>query len=93
MRDEGSHVALSPFFGGCPGLPGRTPLNVTRRLEMKFSLPVTPDIENITVKGRLNDRQGSQLIFSAEVRDPQGEFLAKARATHWIVEGLIQDRD
>jgi acyl-coenzyme A thioesterase PaaI-like protein len=69
------------------------PLNVTRRLEMKFSLPVTSAIEYITVRGSLDGIKGSQLLFSAEVRDPQGTLLARARATHWIVEDLLQPRD
>ena len=69
------------------------PPNVTRRLEMKYSRPVTSDFEYITVKGSLVGRKGSQLIFSAEVRDPQGVLLARARATHWIVDALPHARD
>ena len=59
--------------------------NVTRRLEMKYSRPVTPDLEYITVKGRLVGRQDPQLTFSAEVRDPQGTLLARAKAIHWVI--------
>ena len=73
--------------------PGRTPPNVTRRLEMKYSRPVTSDLEYIAVQGSLVGRKGSQLTFSAEVRDPQGTLLARARAIHWIVEDLLQPRD
>ena len=69
------------------------PLNVTRRLEMKYSLPVTPDIEYIIVKGNLDGRKGSQLTFSAQVRDPQGVLLARAKATHWIVDDLLDAGD
>jgi len=61
------------------------PPNVTRRLEMKYSRPVTPDLEYITVKGRLVGRQDPQLTFSAEVRDPQGSLLARAKAIHWVI--------
>jgi len=61
------------------------PPNVTRRLEMKYSRPVTPDLEYITVKGKLVSRQDPQLTFSAEVRDPQGMLLARAKATHWVI--------
>ena len=60
---------------------------------MKYSLPVTPDIEYITVKGSLDARKGSQLTFSAQVRDPQGVLLARAKATHWIVDDLLDARD
>jgi acyl-coenzyme A thioesterase PaaI-like protein len=77
------------------------PLNVTRRLEMKYSLPVTPDTEYITVKSSLDGRKDSQLtphpvrgrLFSAHVRDPQGVLLARAKATHWIVDDLLAADD
>ncbi len=69
-----------------------SPPNVTRRLEMKYSRPVTSDLEYIAVQGRLVGRKGSQLTFSAEVRDPQGVFLARAKATHWIIDHLLDAR-
>ena len=62
------------------------PPNVTRTLDMKFSQPVTPDLENIIVKARLQERDGRRLIFTAEVRDQSGKLLARARALHWIIE-------
>ena len=62
------------------------PPNVTRRLEIKYSRPVTTDLESITVTARFLGRQGKQLTFSAEVRDPQGMLLARAQAIHWIVD-------
>jgi acyl-CoA thioesterase FadM len=62
------------------------PPNVTRRLQMKYSRPVTPDLEYITVKGRLLERRGRWLAFSAEVRDREGLLLARAQASHWIVD-------
>ena len=62
------------------------PPNVTRRLQMKYSRPVTRDLEYITVKGRLLERKGQWLAFSAEVRDREGMLLARARANHWIVD-------
>jgi uncharacterized protein (TIGR00369 family) len=62
------------------------PPNVTRRLELKYSRPVTPDLEHITVEGRLLERNGQRLKFSAEVRDQEGVLLARARAVHWIID-------
>jgi acyl-coenzyme A thioesterase PaaI-like protein len=62
------------------------PPNVTRRLQMKYSRPATPDLEYIQVKGRLLERKGRRLTFSAEVRDQEGLLLARARAEHWIVD-------
>lgn len=61
------------------------PPNVTRRLEMKYSRPVTPDLEYIIVEARFLIREGQRLTFSAEVRDTQGTLLARARAFHWII--------
>jgi len=62
------------------------PPNVTRRLEMKYSQPITTDLEFIIVKGKLVNREGRWLTFSAEVRDQEGMLLARARAAHWIVD-------
>lgn len=62
------------------------PPNVTRRLQMKYSRPVTVDLETIQVKGRLLERNGQRLTLSAEVRDQAGLLLARARAEHWIVD-------
>ena len=62
------------------------PPNVTRRLQMKYSRQVTPDLGHITVKARLLERKGRWLAFSAEVRDPDGVLLARAQASHWIVD-------
>jgi acyl-coenzyme A thioesterase PaaI-like protein len=61
------------------------PPNVTRTLEMKFSNPVTPDLEHIIVEARLKERNGQRLRFSAEVRAPGGKLLARARSVHWII--------
>jgi acyl-coenzyme A thioesterase PaaI-like protein len=62
------------------------PPNVTRRLEMTYSHPVTSDLGHITVTARLLERDGRRLIFSADVRDAHGRRVARAKATHWIVE-------
>ena len=62
------------------------PPNVTRRLELKYSRPVTPDLEHIMVEGRLLECKGQQVKFSAEVRDQEGVLLARARAVHWIID-------
>jgi acyl-coenzyme A thioesterase PaaI-like protein len=62
------------------------PPNVTRKLDMKFSHPVTPDLEYIIVEARLQEQDGRWLKFSAEIRDQEGKLLARARAMHWIVD-------
>ncbi|OGO21007.1 MAG: hypothetical protein A2Z14_12630 [Chloroflexi bacterium RBG_16_48_8] len=62
------------------------PPNVTRRLEMKYSRPVTTGLDFITVEARFIDRQDRWLTFTAEVRDQAGRLLARAKARHWIIE-------
>lgn len=62
------------------------PPNVTRRLEMAYSRPVTPDLGQLIVTGRLLERKGRWLIFKADVYDADGRRLARAKATHWILE-------
>ena len=62
------------------------PPNVTRMLEMKYSRPVTPDLGFMTVKAKFMAREGYFLHFRAEVRDMEGNLLARAKATHWVIE-------
>jgi acyl-coenzyme A thioesterase PaaI-like protein len=62
------------------------PPNVTRTLEMKYSRPVTPDLEYITVKAKFMSQEGQFLHFRAEVRDMAGNLLARAKATHWVLD-------
>jgi uncharacterized protein (TIGR00369 family) len=62
------------------------PPSVTRRIEMKYSSPVTPDLEYITVEAKFVKRDHRMLTFHADVRDPSGKLLAKAKALHWILD-------
>ncbi|KPK88587.1 MAG: hypothetical protein AMJ88_18770 [Anaerolineae bacterium SM23_ 63] len=62
------------------------PPSVTRRIEMKFSRPVTPDLQYITVEAKLVNRDDRMLTFHADVRDLRGTLLAKAKALHWILD-------
>jgi len=62
------------------------PPNVTRRLDMKYSLPIMMDLEFIIVTGQLVGSEGRNLTLKAEVRGPENQLLARARATHWILE-------
>lgn len=61
------------------------PPNVTRRLEMKYSRPATPDMGHIIVQARLLERRDRWLFLEADVRNPEGLRLAKAKAVHWII--------
>lgn len=60
--------------------------SVTRRIEVKYSNPITTDLEFIVVKAKFLERNGQWLRFKADVRDPDGGLLARARSLHWVVE-------
>jgi acyl-coenzyme A thioesterase PaaI-like protein len=60
------------------------PPNVTRRLEVKYSRPVTVEMGHIIVDAELLERRDRWLYFRAEVWSQEGLRLARARAAHWI---------
>ena len=62
------------------------PPNVTRRLNMTYSRPITRDLEFIIVEARLLERKGRWLFFRAEVRTPGALCLARSKARHWIID-------
>lgn len=62
------------------------PPSVTRRIELKYSNPITTDLEFIIVKGTFLECEDRWLRFKAEVRDPGGKLLARAWSQHWIVD-------
>ena len=66
------------------------PPNVTRRLEMKYSHPITIDLEYIIVEGVLLERDGRRLTFRADVRDLEGTLLARGKSYHWINDEIEQ---
>jgi hypothetical protein len=53
---------------------------------MKYSRPVTEDIEYIIIEAKLQAREGLKLTFTADVRDQNERLLARGKAFHWIVE-------
>jgi len=76
-------AAVDNTFGPLSLLVG--PPNVTRRLELTYSRPATLEMGHILVNAHLVERSERQLELSAEVLDLQGNRLARARATHWII--------
>ena len=62
------------------------PPNVTRRLEMTYSRPVTPDVQYVVVTAQLLERKDRWLFFKADARTPAGLRLARAKAAHWILD-------
>jgi acyl-coenzyme A thioesterase PaaI-like protein len=61
------------------------PPNLTRRMEITYARPVTADVGRITVKARFLERNESLLYFRADLYDPEGQRLARVKATHWIM--------
>jgi len=64
------------------------PPNVTRHLVMTYSHPIVMEMKTISVTSTLLQREGRWLSFSADVHDPTGIRLARAKATHWIIEDI-----
>lgn len=62
------------------------PPNVTRRLRMTYSRPVTLEMGHIVVRAELLERDERWLFFRAEVHGPEGQRLTRSRAKHWILE-------
>lgn len=62
------------------------PPNLTRRLEITYSEAATLSTKIILVKAFFVKREGPWIYFKAEVRDPAGSRLARAKATHWILD-------
>jgi acyl-coenzyme A thioesterase PaaI-like protein len=60
--------------------------NLTRKLEMTYSKPVLPEMKFISVKARFLSQEGRKLFFRADVRNPEGERLARAHSVHWVLE-------
>ena len=62
------------------------PPNVTRHLDMTYNRPVRLDMGHVVVSARFLERKDRLLFFRAEVRDPDGFRLARAKAVHWIMD-------
>lgn len=61
------------------------PPNVTRRLEITYNRAISPKLGHIVVTAHFNGIEENQLLFTAHVRDSDGNLLARARARHWIL--------
>lgn len=62
------------------------PPNVTRRLEITYSKPVEPSVDTVTIHATFQSQEGQRLQIRAEARDPRGRRIARAQATHWILD-------
>ena len=62
------------------------PPNVTRRLEITYSKPVSSDMEYIDVEAIFKSREGQMLEFRFNVFSPNGRKLVRGKSTNWIIE-------
>ena len=61
------------------------PPSVTTQLTISYLAPLPPGLPSVDVTATLAHRGGRTLLFDAEVRAPDGDLLAAARAAHTIV--------
>jgi acyl-coenzyme A thioesterase PaaI-like protein len=59
--------------------------SVTRRLEITYSRVIKPELGFIVVQAYFDGEEGQKIRFKARVRDPDGNLLVRARATHWVI--------
>lgn len=59
--------------------------SLTRYLNMKYGKGVSPTLDAILVTAKFLRRKKRMLFFEAVVEDAEGNKLASAEATHWIV--------
>jgi hypothetical protein len=48
------------------------------------------EMKYILVEARFIEQVGQSLVFAADVRDPEGVRLARAKATHWIIDESVE---
>ena len=70
--------ALDNVFGPLSYLMGWAAL--TTRLEVSFLNPVTPDIEAVTARARVDRSHGAHLFLSGDVTDGEGQTVAVGHA-------------
>ena len=58
----------------------------TRYLTIKYGKVVSPDLDYITVTATFTGKKKRQLFFEAVVEDSEGNKLASAKATHWVID-------
>jgi acyl-coenzyme A thioesterase PaaI-like protein len=62
------------------------PPNVTRKLELTYSLPIRLNQGFLNVEAGFLGQDGLRLLFKAEVRDPEGRRMARAKAVHVLID-------
>ena len=62
-----------------------SPPNFTRYMEVKYGKVVSPDLGFIYVTAKFTGKKKRQLFFEAVVKNGDGEKLASAKSTHWLI--------
>ncbi len=60
--------------------------NFTRYMEIKYAKVITPDLGYIYVTATFIGNKKRQLFFDAVVKDGDGNKLASAKSTNWVVD-------
>lgn len=63
-----------------------SPPNFTRYMEVKYGKIISPDLGYIYVTAKYMEKKKRQLFFAAVVEDCDGNKLASAKATHWVID-------
>ena len=63
-----------------------SPPNFTRYMKVKFGKMVSPDLDYIYVTALFKNQNKRQLFFEATVEDEDGNKLASAESTHWVID-------
>jgi acyl-coenzyme A thioesterase PaaI-like protein len=63
-----------------------SPPNFTRYMNVKYGKAVSPDLGSIYVVARFTGKKKRQLFFEAVVEDSDGNKLASAKSTHWVID-------
>lgn len=60
--------------------------NFTRHMETKYGRIIHPELEFIFVTAKFIQQKKRQLFFEAVVEDKEGNKLATAKTTNWIID-------
>ena len=63
-----------------------SPPNFTRYMTVKYGKVVSPELGYIYVIATFTGKKKRQLFFEAVVQDSDGNKLASAKATHWVID-------
>ena len=63
-----------------------SPPNFTRYMNLKYGRVVSPDLAYINVTATFIKKNKRQLFFEAVVKDSEGNKLASAKSTHWVID-------